>query len=111
LRAVRTTPFLGSASCVIPVLFQKPSLLVTLANLALEARVTRRMLRERVEITFAVCTKHMLELKDPNHCQVAPQNRRVTAKEQVGARHSSTRASNCVILFAQLNMGSLGEPG
>jgi hypothetical protein len=37
-------------------------------DLALEARVTRRMLRERVEITFAVCTKHMLELKDPTYC-------------------------------------------
>ncbi len=37
-------------------------------GLALEAAVTRKFLRERVEITFAVCTEHMLELDDPAHC-------------------------------------------
>ena len=37
-------------------------------NLALEAQVTRSFLRELVEITFAVCTEHMLELDDPHRC-------------------------------------------
>jgi hypothetical protein len=47
-----------------------PEVVITSASrdLALEATVVRRMLRERVEITFAVCTKHMLELDDPKHC-------------------------------------------
>ena len=35
---------------------------------ALEAKIERKFLREQVEITFAVCTKHMLELADPLHC-------------------------------------------
>jgi hypothetical protein len=38
------------------------------ASLALEAEVKRRFLRDRVEITFAVCAEHMLELDDPRHC-------------------------------------------
>jgi hypothetical protein len=38
------------------------------SELALEAEVKRKLLRERVEVTFAVCTKHMLELQNPNHC-------------------------------------------
>ena len=38
------------------------------SGLALEAEVKRRMFRERVEITFAVCIEHMLELDDPTYC-------------------------------------------
>lgn len=37
-------------------------------DLALEAAVQRKFLREQVEVTFAVCTKHMLELDDPVYC-------------------------------------------
>jgi hypothetical protein len=37
-------------------------------SLELEAAVRRRLLRERVEITFAVCTRHMEELHDPLRC-------------------------------------------
>jgi hypothetical protein len=37
-------------------------------DLALEAKVERKFLREQVEVTFAVCTKHMLELSDPLVC-------------------------------------------
>ncbi len=37
-------------------------------DLALEAKIERKFLREQVEITFAVCTRHMLELTDPLHC-------------------------------------------
>lgn len=37
-------------------------------DLALEATVVKRFLRKQVEVTFAVCTKHMVELSDPRHC-------------------------------------------
>ncbi len=37
-------------------------------DLALEAEVKRRFLVERVNITFAVCLKHMEELADPLYC-------------------------------------------
>ena len=37
-------------------------------DLELEGTVTRQFLRERVQITFAVCTRHMVELSDPLHC-------------------------------------------
>ena len=37
-------------------------------SLALEGQVTRKLLRERVEVTFAVCTDHMQELDDPRSC-------------------------------------------
>ena len=37
-------------------------------DLLLEAAVQRKFLREQVEVTFAVCAKHMLELDDPHYC-------------------------------------------
>ena len=37
-------------------------------DLGLEAEVKRKFLRDQVEVTFAVCTKHMIELEDPLHC-------------------------------------------
>ncbi|MFM7583688.1 MAG: hypothetical protein ACKO9F_13360 [Caldilinea sp.] len=37
-------------------------------DLALEAKVTRRFLSSRVEISFAVCTRHLEELADPRFC-------------------------------------------
>lgn len=38
-------------------------------DLALEAEVTRKFLwKEQVEVTFAICSRHMRELSDPLHC-------------------------------------------
>jgi hypothetical protein len=37
-------------------------------SLGLEAEVKRRFLRDQVEVTFAICTKHMIELEDPRRC-------------------------------------------
>lgn len=37
-------------------------------SLALEAKVTRKLFRERVEVTFAACTEHVVELSDPLNC-------------------------------------------
>ena len=37
-------------------------------SLALEAKIMKRFFREYVKVTFAVCTKHMLELEDPLYC-------------------------------------------
>lgn len=49
-------------------------------TLQLEAEVRRRLLRERVEITFAVCTKHMEELANPAYCpQCAAEQKSVEA--------------------------------
>lgn len=47
-------------------------------DLMLEAKVTRKLLRDRVEVTFAVCGRHMCELEDPNYCPEC-------AAEQAGA--------------------------
>lgn len=46
-------------------------------ELALEATVMRRFLRDQVEVTFAVCTKHMLELEDPLHCPKCAEEKNV----------------------------------
>lgn len=47
-----------------------PELLLTSnsRDLMLEAEVKRKLLRDRVEVTFAVCAKHMVELDDARHC-------------------------------------------
>ncbi|MBK8049083.1 MAG: hypothetical protein IPK16_19405 [Anaerolineales bacterium] len=37
-------------------------------DLLLEAAVKRRFLSEHVEVTFAVCSKHMQQLEDPLYC-------------------------------------------
>ncbi|HXF62559.1 MAG TPA: hypothetical protein VNK95_13140 [Caldilineaceae bacterium] len=37
-------------------------------DLLLEAEVKRKFLRDGVEVTFAICAKHMIELSDPRHC-------------------------------------------
>jgi hypothetical protein len=37
-------------------------------DLVLEAAIERKFLREQVEVTFAVCAKHLLELSDPRYC-------------------------------------------
>lgn len=47
-----------------------PALLVASNSrtLVLEAAITRKFLREQVEVTFAVCSKHMVELENPAYC-------------------------------------------
>ena len=47
-----------------------PTILITSnsRDLLLEAQVKRKFLREQVEVTFAICSKHMIELNDPNYC-------------------------------------------
>jgi hypothetical protein len=40
----------------------------TSRDLLLEAEVKRRLLWDQVQVTFAVCRKHMLELEDPAFC-------------------------------------------
>lgn len=37
-------------------------------DLLLEADVRRKFLRDQVEVTFAVCAKHMIELSDGHYC-------------------------------------------
>ncbi len=47
-------------------------------ELAIEAEVKRKFLwKEQVEVTFAICSKHMRELSDPLNCPdcAAEQNR------------------------------------
>jgi len=40
----------------------------TCRHLALEASVKRRfLLLDRVQV-YAICTEHVVELEDPNHC-------------------------------------------
>lgn len=47
-----------------------PALLMTsnTRDLVLEAEVKRKLLWEQVEVTFAICQKHLLELSDPHYC-------------------------------------------
>ena len=37
-------------------------------SLLLEVEVKKRLLFERVAVTFAVCSQHLIELDDPQHC-------------------------------------------
>ena len=48
-------------------------------DLALEATVVKRFLRGQVTVTFAVCTKHMLELADPRVCPQCAAEQRLAA--------------------------------
>jgi len=56
-----------------------PEILITSnsRDLLLEAEVKRKFLRDQVEVTFAVCAKHMNELEDGRYCPqcAAEQNR------------------------------------
>jgi hypothetical protein len=47
-----------------------PEILITSTSrdLILEGEVTRKFLRDAVEVTFAICAKHMIELADPREC-------------------------------------------
>lgn len=51
-------------SCPIPELI----IVSQCRHLELEAEVKRRFLRDQVDVTFAMCTKHLIELDDPRHC-------------------------------------------
>ena len=51
-------------SCPVPALI----IASNCRDLLLEAKIERKFLSERVEVTFAVCARHMLELSDPNFC-------------------------------------------
>ncbi len=48
-------------------------------DLLLEAEVKRKFWRDQVEVTFAVCSKHMLELTDPNYCPECAKEQSYTA--------------------------------
>lgn len=47
-----------------------PTLLMTsrCRHLLLEAQVQKKFLSEKVVVTFAICSKHLVELDDPMHC-------------------------------------------
>lgn len=51
-------------SCPVPALLLETNC----RDLLLEAGVQKGFLRERVEITFAVCARHMIDLEDPHFC-------------------------------------------
>jgi len=51
-------------SCPVPELL----IVSNCRDLLLEAEVQRAFLRDRVEVTLAVCTKHLEELDDPRNC-------------------------------------------
>lgn len=52
-----------------------PTLLLTsnCHSLVLEAEVKKRFLSERVEVTFSVCSEHLIELEDPQFCPLCAQ--------------------------------------
>ncbi len=37
-------------------------------DLVLEGEVKRKLIWENVEITFAICQRHLVELADPHYC-------------------------------------------
>lgn len=47
-----------------------PELLITSnsRDLMLEGEVKRKLIWENVEVTFAICQKHLIELDNPRHC-------------------------------------------
>lgn len=51
-------------SCPVPALL----LNTNTPELVLEAEVKRKLLWDRVEVTFAICQKHLVELSDPRRC-------------------------------------------
>jgi hypothetical protein len=51
-------------SCPVPKLLMDTNC----ADLLLEAEVKRKFLREQVDVTFAVCARHRLELDNPGNC-------------------------------------------
>lgn len=51
-------------SCPVPDIILKTNS----RDLVLEAEVKKKFLREQVEVTFAICRRHMIELDDPAYC-------------------------------------------
>jgi hypothetical protein len=51
-------------SCPVPALL----LTTNTPELVLEAEVKRKFLWDQVEVTFAICQKHLIELADPRDC-------------------------------------------
>ncbi len=51
-------------SCPVPALLLSSNT----PELVLEAEVNRKFLWNRVEVTFAICQKHLIELADPHYC-------------------------------------------
>ena len=47
-----------------------PELIITsqCRHLEVEAEVRRKFLRDQVTVTFAMCTKHLIELDNPGYC-------------------------------------------
>jgi hypothetical protein len=47
-----------------------PEILITSnsRDLVLEGTVKRKFIWENVEVTFAICQKHLIELVDPHYC-------------------------------------------
>ncbi|MEZ4616258.1 MAG: hypothetical protein R2867_12255 [Caldilineaceae bacterium] len=47
-----------------------PEIVITSTSreLVLEAEVKRKLIWDSVEVTFAICQKHMIELADPRYC-------------------------------------------
>jgi hypothetical protein len=67
LRNPRSRPWRRAlcGSCPVPDLMRRTDCL----DLALEAEVGRRFLiLDQVQVTYAVCLRHRMELKDPAHC-------------------------------------------
>jgi hypothetical protein len=59
-----------------------PEILITSnsRDLLLEAEVKRRFLRDGVDVTFAICAKHMVELSDPRYCPECAREEQAIAK-------------------------------
>ncbi len=51
-------------SCPVPDLVRSSNT----PELVLEAEVNRKFLWNRVEVTFAICQKHLVELDNPQYC-------------------------------------------
>lgn len=51
-------------SCPVPALVMTSNT----PELVLEGEVKRKFLWERVQVTFAICQKHLIELADPHYC-------------------------------------------
>lgn len=58
-------------SCPVPTLLLSSNTI----DLVLEAEVKRKFFRDGVEVTFAVCQKHMIELSDPLYCPKCAEER------------------------------------
>ena len=58
------------SSCPVPALVVASNC----RDLLLEAKVERKFLSEKVEVTFAICARHMIELSDPHYCPMCAED-------------------------------------